>query len=291
MRNTLLFKTSRAFAIASMLGITLYVPMHRSVNAAPRQLDTAQRPSIDPYERAVESNSIFWLDTWDLEFVEGRMGMMLTQETGPYTWSVEVLDAQVHASVAEGTFQEIFRLYLPELTPSAQELDEAGLWSLERYVVAGVTTGSTGYRTAMTAIVHELTVAQGTVEGDLDVIRVLTPLRITDDGVSAILTAFDFDVFIDYVGEAQETAAARNDQLDLAGYWSCVGLVLLCETYTLACFAAAPACYVACTGICASPGILFCLSCIIACAGGVAAICQTAYNCWQTASTNGCVPW
>jgi len=272
-----------------MAGITLYVPMHRSANAAPRQIESAQQPDIDPYEQAVESNSIFWIDAWDLEFVEGRMGMALTEQTGPYTWSLEVFDAEVQASVAQGTFEEIFRLDLPELTPSVQELGQAGLWSLDRYVVAGVTTGSTGYRTAMTAILHEL-VSERTVDGDLDVIRVLTPLQITDDGVSAILTAFDFAVFVDYLGETQEAAVAGNDRL-VAGYWGCVGLVLLCETYTLACLAAAPACYAACASICAGPGIVLCLSCIVACTGGGAAICQTAINCWQTASARGCVPW
>ena len=98
----------------------------------------------------------------------------------------------------------------------------------------------------------------------------------------AVVSSLDFAAFVEY---------ASGSQSQYAGYWRCVGTVLLCEAYTLACFAAVPACYVACVGICGSPGVLLCLSCILACSGGGLAICQLAFNCWQQASRNGCVPW
>ncbi len=276
MQETRLFRIGRASALAAMLGI-LIAPLQRQAQAGPGKPESQDFTSSDPYERVLASNRDFWIHAWDGEFVDGKSGMALIEESGPLTWTVGLVDGDARGFVAQGFFTEVFRLPLPELSPSEAELGESGLVSLERYVVAGLIRGSTGYQTALTAVVHEI----GIPELD-DLVRVITPVQYTQGIGSAVLSSLDFATYVEY---------ASGSQSQYAGYWRCVGSVLLCEAYTLACFAAAPACYAACAAVCASPGIILCLSCIVACTGGGLAICQLAFNCWQQASRNGCVPW
>lgn len=277
MHKTRLFRIGRASALTAMLGMFI-APLQRLAQAGPVKREAQGFiSSSDRYERVVATNRDFWIDAWDWEFVDGKSGMALIEESGPNTWTVGLVDGEARGFVAQGFFTEVFRLPLPELSPSEEELQESGLVSLERYVVAGVIRGSTGYQTALTAVVHEI----GIPELD-DLVRVITPVQYIGGIGSAVVSSLDFARYVEY---------ASGSQSQYAGYWRCVGSVLLCEAYTLACFAAAPACYAACAAICASPGVFLCLSCIVACTGGGLAICQLAFDCWRQASRNGCVPW
>lgn len=284
MRKTFMFRAGRSAAIASMAVMTLAMPAQGL--AAPRPGHAAPSTGDVSLDEALASTRLLWNLAWDREFVEGETGMALEEEIEPGIWQLDVHDTGA-GIVGRGTFEELFRLPIPELTPPDEELSEAGLGSLKRCVVAGFLTGSTGHRTALTGLVHELVFDDDT----LPVVRVLTPLQTTPGIAAAIISAVDFDVFIDLASSVQEEASAVDPRDLTAGYWQCVGLVLLCEAYTAACFAAAPACYAACAAVCASPGIFLCVSCIVACTGGGIAICQAAFNCWQSASQNGCVPW
>ncbi len=277
MHKTRLFRIGRASALTAMLGMFI-APLQRLAQAGPVKREAQGFiSSSDRYERVVATNRDFWIDAWDWEFVDGKSGMALIEESGPNTWTVGLVDGEARGFVAQGFFTEVFRLPLPELSPSEEELQESGLVSLERYVVAGLIRGSTGYQTALTAVVHEI----GIPELD-DLVRVITPVQYIGGIGSAVVSSLDFARYVEY---------ASGSQSQYAGYWRCVGSVLLCEAYTLACFAAAPACYAACAAICGSPGVFLCLSCIVACTGGGFAICQLAFDCWRQASRNGCVPW
>ncbi|MCH8005978.1 MAG: hypothetical protein IH888_07080 [Planctomycetes bacterium] len=277
MHKTRLFRIGRASALTAMLGMFI-APLQRLAQAGPVKREAQGFiSSSDRYERVVATNRDFWIDAWDWEFVDGKSGMALIEESGPNTWTVGLVDGEARGFVAQGFFTEVFRLPLPELSPSEEELQESGLVSLERYVVAGLIRGSTGYQTALTAVVHEI----GIPELD-DLVRVITPVQYIGGIGSAVVSSLDFARYVEY---------ASGSQSQYAGYWRCVGSVLLCEAYTLACFAAAPACYAACVAICGSPGVFLCLSCIVACTGGGFAICQLAFDCWRQASRNGCVPW
>ncbi len=276
MQKTRLFRIGRAAAVAAMLGVSI-APVYGQARAELVKPESPDGAGRGRYERIVASNRDFWIDAWDLEFVDGKSGMALIGESGPNTWTVGLVDADAQGFVAQGFFTEVFRLRLPELSPSEEELQESGLVSLERYVVAGLIRGSTGYQTALTAVVHEI----GIPELD-DLVRVITPIQYIQGIGSAVVSSLDFARYVEY---------ASGSQSQYAGYWRCVGTVLLCEAYTLACLAAAPACYAACAAVCASPGVFLCLSCIVACTGGGLAICQLAFDCWRQASRNGCVPW
>ena len=277
MHKTRLFRIGRVSALTAMLGMFI-APLQRLAQAGPVKRESQGFiSSSDRYERVVATNRDFWIDAWDWEFVDGKSGMALIEESGPNTWTVGLVDGEARGFVAQGFFTEVFRLPLPELSPSEEELQESGLVSLERYVVAGLIRGSTGYQTALTAVVHEI----GIPELD-DLVRVITPVQYLGGIGSAVVSSLDFARYVEY---------ASGSQSQYAGYWRCVGSVLLCEAYTLACFAAAPACYAACVAICGSPGVFLCLSCIVACTGGGFAICQLAFDCWRQASRNGCVPW
>ncbi len=277
MQKTRLFRIGRASALAAMLGMFI-APLQRLAQAGPVELEPQGFiTNGDRYERIVATNRDFWIDAWDWEFVDGKSGMALIEQSGPNTWTIGLFDADAQGLVGEGFFTEVLRLPLPELSPSEEELQESGLVSLERYVVAGLIMGSTGYQTAIMAVVHEI----GIPELD-DLVRVITPVQYLGGIGSAVVSSLDFAAYVEF---------ASGSQSQYAGYWRCVGSVLLCEAYTLACFAAVPACYAACVAICASPGVFLCLSCILACTGGGIAICVLAFDCWRQASRNGCVPW
>lgn len=75
-----------------------------------------------------------------------------------------------------------------------------------------------------------------------------------------------------------------------AGYWWCVGKILLCEAYSAGCVLAAPAVVAGCGTVCAGTLGLGCISCVVAGGAGGIALCQSAYDCWVDAKKNGCVP-
>ncbi len=80
--------------------------------------------------------------------------------------------------------------------------------------------------------------------------------------------------------------------LNQIGYWRCVAKVLLCEAYSFACAGSALGSIPACVAACGGPQAMSpaCIGCIIAAPGVVAATCVQAWECWQEASAEGCIP-
>jgi hypothetical protein len=76
------------------------------------------------------------------------------------------------------------------------------------------------------------------------------------------------------------------------GYWECVGKVLACEGYSIACAAAVLSIPEACAVPCAATWGAGCLFCIGGCIDlSLNYPCKKAYDCWKQASNMGCVPW
>ena len=183
MQETRLFRIGRASALAAMLGVSI-APVLGQARDEPIKPETPDGAGSGRYERILASNKDFWIDAWGWEFVDGKSGMALIEESGPNTWTVGLFDADAQGVVAQGVFTEVFRLSLPQLSPSEEELQESGLVSLERYVVAGLIRGSTGYQTALTAVVHEI----GIPELD-DLVRVITPVQYIQGIGSAVVSS------------------------------------------------------------------------------------------------------
>lgn len=275
MRNKRLYNIGSAAALVSMASMSFLVPLQRNLQAAQDEM-----VGQDPYAETLASIKLFWNQVWEQDLANGELGMVLTEETEHDVWNVKVANGATGTFVAEGRFEQVLRIHLPQLSPTQAELQEAGLESLEHYAVSGLVTGPGGEQN-LTAMVTEIgfSGATGNLQGAPTIVCLIEPLQMAGDSASAVMAALDFEAMVDYVAQW--------------GYWACVGQVILCEVYTAACFVGAPVCYAGCVALCtgAGPGYLICMvACIIACTGGTLAICATALACWQTACAQGCVP-
>jgi hypothetical protein len=90
---------------------------------------------------------------------------------------------------------------------------------------------------------------------------------------------------------SRDANLAAVSTCDEWGYWRCVGKVLLCEAYSLACAGTAIAVVPTCAAACDGPQLVTraCIGCIISVPGVIAAVCLQAWDCWTEAYDRGCV--
>lgn len=177
MKNSLWFKSGRAAALASMCGISLVLPLQRTLAAAAFPAASENAP-----DEALAFLEMFWTAAWGLDFVAGQSGMILSESLPGNSWVVLVGDSSAeNLIVAEGVFVQTSQEFLDYLAWPQERLDEAGIINVDHYFVAGTVYGSTGFESAVVVMLQEI-LAPGENQGDPPIMaRVLSPFELADD--------------------------------------------------------------------------------------------------------------
>ena len=181
MGNGYLFKTARACALVSLLWPTL-VPL---VQAESDELPP-QNNSQTPRGEAIEFLTMFWSLAWELEFIPGRSGMVLSEQLGDDMRLVVVGDSGAEDPfVAEGIFVEAHREFLDYRAWSDDRLEEAGALNVDHFFSAGMLYGSGGFEGAVVAMVQEILVP-GPEPDEPVLLEIISPFELAPDLDSAI---------------------------------------------------------------------------------------------------------
>ena len=182
MGNGYLFKTARACALVSLLWPTL-VPL---VQAESDELPP-QNNSQTPRGEAIEFLTMFWSLAWELEFIPGRSGMVLSEQLGDDMRLVVVGDSGAEDPfVAEGIFVEAHREFLDYLAWSDDRLEEAGALNVDHFFAAGMLYGSGGFEGAIVAMVQNVLAPAPEPDDEPILSEIITPFELAPDLDTAI---------------------------------------------------------------------------------------------------------
>ena len=205
MENGYLFKTARACALVSLLWPTL-VPLVQAESDELPPVDSPLDVSETPGRRT-DFLEIFWQLAWGIDFIPGRSGMFLADSLGEDLWLVMAGDsAAENPVVAEGLFLEAHREALDYLDWPEEQLEDAGLLSVNHSFVAGSIFAPTGFQSPLVAMIVEIVTPGENPDDDPILSQIIAPFALMPDVETAIveisILASLYDAGPDtYVGE------------------------------------------------------------------------------------------